>query len=354
MSSWEKNNIHIKAINPIEDTRWDDFVLNHPQSSIYHYSAWGNVLKSSYNHNFFYLVLENSKTNQVNGVVPFILVESSLTGKRLVSLPFTSYCNPLFKETELEEIVRYILEQHPDIDYLELKFTEANEINLSETFRKRSSHVTHILDIGISLEQLFKSFHKSSIQQRIKRAKRENLKFRITDKEEDLRKFYELVTEIRKKHGLPPAPYHFFSNMWRILEPKNLLFIPLVEFNGEVIAGAIVLQSKDTYHFEYSASNQKYLKLCSNQKLIWEIIKVAHQNGVRYFDFGRSSLRNHSLIDFKERWAAERVNLHYYYFPAKRLDTEKDIKRKILERINRYLPTRLLQLEGKILYPHLS
>jgi hypothetical protein len=175
------------------------------------------------------------------------------------------------------------------------------------------------------------------------------------EREEDLQIFYKMETTVRKKHGLPPAPYAFFRNMWRSLGSRNFLRLPIVEQKGKALAAAIVLQFKDTVYFEYSASDPDSLKLCPNQKLIWEIIKLAHQDGARYFDFGRSAMTNHSLVEFKERWGARRCGLSYHYFPkATRTNTEQGVARKILEAINRTLPSPLLQLEGKLIYPHLG
>jgi len=346
--------IQPKVINPEVDKRWDEYVLRHPSGSIYHHSAWGKVLQLTYDHTPFYVALERTETGQFEGIVPLLLIKSWLTGKRLVSLPFTSYCDRLVPGSELENIISFALEHHPDIDYLELRFLE--DINYeSGTLEKQSSYVTHILELDVSLEQLFKSFHNTSVRQRIKRAEKNKLKLRMAEQEVDLWEFYELETTVRKKHGLPPQPYAFFANMWRILKPKNFLFVPMIEHKGKVIAAATVLRFKDTVYFEYSASDQNSRKLCPNQKLIWEVIKIAHRDGAKFFDFGRSSLANQSLIDFKERWRAKGRGLTYHYFPkAKRLDSESGLGREILSAINRILPAPLLKLEGRLLYPHLS
>lgn len=344
----------IKVINPKSDKRWDEFVLKHPMGSIYHHSSWGNVLKSTFGHIPFYIALENSKTGKFEGILPFMLIDSMITGKRLVSLPFTSYCCQLVPESELENAIRFALKNHSDIDYLELKLIKDVE-DVSEKYEKQSSYVTHILDLDVSQEQLFKSFHNTSIRHRIKRAEKNNLRLKISEKEEGLKKFYKLYTVVRKKHGLPPQPYTFFLNMWRNLKPKNFLFVPTIENQEKTIAAAIVLKFNNTFHLEYSASDQRFLKLSPNQILIWELIKIAHEGGARYFDFGRSSLLNKPLIEFKERWRAKRYNLFYYYFPSAKTISEKDgIKRKFLGLINRHLPLPVLRLEGKFLYPHLG
>jgi len=345
----------LKVINPTVDKRWDEFVLANSLATVYHHSAWAEVIQSTYNYDSFYVALESSVTGQIEGIFPFMLIESRLTGRRLVCLPFTAYCNPLMPPGEIENVIEFALEHHPDIDYVEFRFCDSVSQEPKKRFHHQQSFVTHILNLDPDLEQLFKIFHPTSVRQRIKRAEKNKLTFRYGSEEDDLKKFYELETAVRKKHGLPPQPYKFFANAWKVLKPKNLLYLPLVEYKSKIIAAAIVLKFKKTFYFEYSASDQDFLNLCPNHMLIWETIKKAKEEGSSHFDFGRSPLKHHSLIEFKQRWGAEKHFLDYYYFPeAKKIISEDGLGRKAACWVNKLLPSRLLQLESKFLYPHLG
>jgi lipid II:glycine glycyltransferase (peptidoglycan interpeptide bridge formation enzyme) len=346
--------VRLKVVDPETDKKWDDFVCAQSQGSVYHHSAWTKVLESTYGYHRFCVALENDTTDKFEGIVPFLLVKSRLTGQRLVSLPFTTYCDRLIPQRRLESVIGLASEHHPGIDYVEFKFLRSLD-GVSDSFVKQTGYVTHVLSLDGSLEQLFRSFHDTSVRQRIKRAEKYNLTLRMAEEEKDVKKFYELETMVRKKHGLPPQPYAFFANLWFILKPKNFLAVPLIEHKGKVIAAAIVLKFKDTVYFEYSASDQDSLKLCPNQKLIWEVIKMACTEGFKHFDFGRSAVGHRSLIEFKERWGAKRRELLYYYWPkAKRIDTENGPGRRILCLANRILPCGLLKLEGRLIHRHLG
>lgn len=346
--------VNLKVIDPDNDQRWDEFVDTDPRGSIYHHSAWRRVLLSTYGYASFYMALETSTTGRFEGIFPLMLINSIITGKRLVSLPFTSYCPPLIPESKLEEVVRFALEQHPGVEFLELKCLDKIE-NAPDFLEKESAYMTHILDIGAGQGELFKSFHTTSICQRIKRAERNQIKLKLGETEDDLNKFYNLHITTRKKHGLPPHPYAFFANMWHILRPKGFMLVPLLEHQGQIIAGAIVLRSKNTFIYEYSASDTNKLNISPNQLLIWEVIKIACSEGARFFDFGRSSLANQTLIEFKSRWGAQGQGLMYYYYPkANRIGTEGGIGRQILNIANRLLPCSVLRLEGRLIYPHLG
>jgi len=344
----------LKLIDPAVDKRWDAFVDSHPKGSIYHSSVWSRVLERSYGYTPSHLAFEEVGSGRLVGVIPFQLIKSRLTGKRLVSLPLTSYCERLFPESGLEQLVGFVYRYYPDIDYLELKLAQNIE-HPGIGLLRQSSFATHILALDPAPELLFKSFHSTSVRQRIRRAERNNLKLRVADQAEDMGTFFRLYRSVRKKHGLPPQPYIFFKNMWCYLKPKELMSLLLIEFGETIVAAAIVLRSRETLHFEYSASDHRFLKLCPNQKLIWESIKMGCRENLKYFDFGRSLLTHRSLIEFKERWGAQELDLVYYYYPVvKGVDSENGFGRKLLSIINRGLPGPLLQLEGRLLYPHLG
>lgn len=344
----------IKVVDVENDSRWDEFVGLHPQASIYHHSAWIKVVARSYDYKPVFIALENTDTNRFEGIIPFLLVESRLTGKRLVSLPYTAYCEKLMPESQILPVIRFASQLYSDLDYLELRFFDDPGF-AGEDLNKQSEYVTHILDLGAALDKLYASFHSTSVRQRIKRAEKSGLRFRIAEEESELKQFYVLETRVRKKHGLPPHPYQFFANMWKMLQPSGRFFLAVLESEKKVIAAAVVLKSNNGFHLEYSAADQSHLKLSPNQMLIWEIIKLAHQSGARYLDFGRTSRSNPSLIEFKERWGARVRPLAYCYFPSSKKSAARDgLPQRVLHVVNRVLPAALLELEGRILFPHLG
>jgi hypothetical protein len=352
MDSSMKGPLIPRLIDPQGDKRWDEFVTGHPQGDIYHLSSWGEVLSKAYGFSPYYIALERSEGNGLEGGIPFMAVNSRVTGRRLVSLPLTSYCSLLMPKEELPGVIGFAREKCPTARYALVKLLE-RETSGGES--RGAAYTTHILDLKQPPSELFRSFHGSSIRQRIKRAKREGLTFRLGTGERDLKSFYGLETMVRKKHGLPPQPYAFFLNLWRIMYPKNLLSLPLVEHGGRVVAGAVVLRFKETTYFEYSASDQRFLKLCPNQMLIWECIKRAMGMGSKSFDFGRTALSNPSLMAFKERWNARRFYLDYRRYPESgESEGEPGRVRRFMEYVNRSLPPLLLRLEGRLIYPHIS
>lgn len=347
-------NLFVTPIDPTVDARWDAFVASQAQASVYHHSSWVKVIRATYGHETICLTLQDDR-NTISGVIPFVLIKSRITGSRIVSLPFATYCNPILPNDAFAKVLDFLLERYEDIDYIELKVVENDAGRPPKGFVRRSEYVTHILSLEPPLEDLLMSFHSTSVRQRVRKGEKKNFKVKLAESEEDLKQFYKLHTVVRKKHGLPPHPYSFFFHLWHELRPRQMVYAPLVLSNDQVAAAAFILRFKETFYFEQSATSTDYLKDCANQVLIWESIKLARSLGGRYFDFGRSARDNLPLIEFKKRWNAQGVPLSSYFYPeCPRRNSEASMSRKILGRINHLLPNTMLQLEGRLLYPHLG
>jgi hypothetical protein len=343
-------------LDPARDPRWDEFVSGHPAATVYHHSAWTQFLCETYGHTPLYLGLLSADRRQLMGVLPFVFVNSLLTGKRLVCLPFTSYCNPLMPGSRLDGAIRHGLNRFEGVQHAELKLLQMQgEDEDMAAQGVESPFVSQILRLTGDIDELFRTFHNTSIRQMVRRAVRDGLGFRLADTESELRRFYELVVEVRRGEGLPSPPYKFYANMRRLLSPKGLFELPVVEINGSIVAAAVILKGRVTWHYEYGASDARLGKRGANQLLVWECIKRAHEAKAKFFDFGRTSLWHRSLLMYKDHWHTERCPIRYRFFPDDvKAHKWHDVSDNFLVRLNRRLPTLFLKWEGRLIYPHRS
>lgn len=87
------NPSNLQIFDPTKYAGWDDLLIATPGYSFFHSSAWAKVLKDSYGYTpLYFAAIENG---QFSALVPVMEVNSFLTGKRGVSLPFTDYCEPI-------------------------------------------------------------------------------------------------------------------------------------------------------------------------------------------------------------------------------------------------------------------
>ena len=124
-------------INPITDSRWPEFILHHPSSSVFHTPAWLTALQRTYGYTPLVLTTSPPGSKIENGI-PFCRVNSILTGKRLVSLPFSDHCQPLSADGLLQALPAICREQH--LKYVELRNVCC--LNLG--------HLEHQLDLAVT------------------------------------------------------------------------------------------------------------------------------------------------------------------------------------------------------------
>jgi len=352
--------MQVKIIDPSKDKRWDDFVLEHKFGSIYHHSSWGQVIERTYGHiTPLYFVLEDSK-GSIKAAIPFFLIKSWLTGTRLVSLPFTPFCDALAETSEdVERLLKAVIEKKDEFraSYIEIRTQKSYDLFSNNKLVEHLYYKTHILTLEANPETLRKSFHKTCVQQRINRAERNHVIVKMGKTESDMKTYYSLNLLAQKKHGLPPIRYKLFQNLWQVMRTNGTITLLLAEHEDKVIAGTILLRFKDTMYSQDSASDKRFLKYNPNHLLLWKAIEMACNEGFRYFDFGKTSGRDRGLADFKRRWATEEHEIPYLYYPDIRGITsiqEESIKYRLMTAIGRRMPLSLAKIWGKAVYKHMG
>ncbi len=85
-------------INPLHDSDWDSRIARFPGASIFHTQAWARVLVDSYGYSPYYL--RGTGNDAAAGLLPMMEVNSWLTGRRGISLPFTDECPALYPASD--------------------------------------------------------------------------------------------------------------------------------------------------------------------------------------------------------------------------------------------------------------
>ena len=75
-------------IDPRTEPAWDTFIAAHPAATVFHTAAWCRVLAETYGYRPQYVGAFDGQ-GQLQAAVPLMLVQSWLTSKRLVGLPFS-------------------------------------------------------------------------------------------------------------------------------------------------------------------------------------------------------------------------------------------------------------------------
>ncbi len=350
-------NRSIYSIDPLRDSRWSDLIARHPNASVFHTGGWLKALHDTYGYKPVVFTTSAPSVSLTNGLV-FCRISSWLTGRRIVSLPFSDHCDPLFdNDDEFQFLLNYLL---ADFQHEKWKYLEFRPINeqffgkaVAESLHPYKTYCGHLLDIRPDLDFILRGFHKDSVQRRIRRAERANLSYERGTSDGLLREFYGLLVTTRARHRLPPQPLSWFRNLTRALGDAFELRVARV---GRIpIAAVGTLRFRNAVYYKYGCSNPRFNNLGAMPFLLWRTIEESKAAGATLFDFGRTDTDHNSLLRFKEHWAPRSLQLTYWRFPASSaLVTREARNLKIVKRLCSWMPEILLTGAGRMIYRHIG
>lgn len=303
----------IKLLKEKDTKNWDNFVKSNNDTTFYHQIGWKNVIERTYGHKPYYLFAKND-TDEIIGILPMFLIKSLFFGKRLISIPFTSYgglcCgNDYIGKAMLDEI-KYIGD-NLGVDFFEFRCLKSN--NAYQNLRYMNDYSTFFLDLSSGIGYIWKNMNKK-VRNMIRKGEKNNLKFESEINSEinndAISRFYEIYSKNMKYLGTPVHSQKFFENIYKTFSQD--VVIATAKKNEDVISSIYLLKFKDTIISGWASSLIESLKYAPNDFIYWNSIKYSCENNILKFDFGRS-LANSNNSNFKKRWGCVEVQLYYYY-----------------------------------------
>ncbi|HXG48500.1 MAG TPA: GNAT family N-acetyltransferase [Methylomirabilota bacterium] len=339
--------------------RWDDFVAAHHLGTVYHLSHWQAALRQSFRHmEPRVLALRKARGGAIVGGLPVCTVSSRILGRRLVSVPFATHCDPLVSgEGQLRELMAVLRAEVKQLaaDYLELRHRRLPPFEAGGWVAAPRLYKHHELHLDCELAEIWPKLSRTAIRRMVGKAEKRGIQVRVGDSECDLRTFYDLFFASRRRLELPPIPYDFFRALWQCLPAK--MRSVLVAYDGEEpVAAVLGLSFKRSFFLEYSGERPGGSPEGSNQLLYWEAIKHAHREGCRTFSFGRTAPSNAGLLAYKAHWGAVAEDLTVVAYSEQsrrqRPDTETSFAHKVVRLAAQTAPDPVYRWLGRFCYSH--
>jgi len=343
----------VYEIDPLSDPRWAALVDSHPRSAVFHSPNWLRALRSVYGYEPVVVTTCPPSARLTNGLV-FCQIDSWLTGRRFVSLPFSDHCEPLIDRPFcFDEMLLHVRRQVDEKNwrYLEIR-PISHEPGVRTELSRETKYLLHRLDLRPTAQELFRNFHKSCVQRKIRCAEREKLLYEDGTSEELLRKFYRLLVMTRRRQYLPPQPLNWFRGLIAAFGAD--VKIRVASKDGVDVAGILTLRHKKVMIYKYGCSNAAFNRLGGTALLFWKTIQEASEQGYDELEMGRSDVDNVGLIAFKEHWGANRTVIRYWSYPPERTGLPSVWKYKLAGYMVPAFPDIALEMVGKLLYKHIG
>jgi len=342
----------VHVVDPLTDPRWPVFLERHQAASVFHSCGWLRTLEMTYGYEPF-AVTTSMPTEPLTNALLFCVVQSWVTGDRVVSLPFTDHCEPLVENSEQLRALCVHLETLRSTQrwrYTEIR-NSSTFLGLAESLKESKVYQWHRLDLRPSLDELYKGFHRDCIRRRIRHAERQNLRHEEGRHESLVRSFYDLIVTTRLRKHLPPQPFEWFHNLAAYMGDNVCIRVAFTQ--DRPVAGILTMNHGKTLSYKYGGSDARFNHLGATPMLFWQAIQAAKSAGMEELDLGRSDVEDQGLIRFKKRWGAHSVRLTLWRSPTHKVSPALErLKMRLAKTACASVPVKMLALAGWLMYRH--
>jgi serine/alanine adding enzyme len=284
----------------------DQFVRQSPGVKLCHMPAWTTMVERAFGHKGHYLVARHE--GRICGVLPMMQVRSRLFGNRMISQPFSDYGGALTADPAAREALyaraTEIAGQN-QCESIEFRNMEALPYDL----HARTDKISMYLPLAQDPQEVWKGLrHKT--RNRVRKAETAGLA--VTSGGLELfDDFYHVWTIRMRELGTPCYTRKLFTSIMETFPDTARIF--LARLNGVTTAVLFAYTFNGWVQSCWGAALRDYDGLGPNYILNWGAMEYYGARGMKWFDFGRSTVGS-GQHTFKERWGATPVPLCWQYW----------------------------------------
>ncbi len=302
--------MNIRYYTPNDKPAWDRYVLQHQNATLFHQTAWKEVVEDAFSHKSMYILSEDETSGRITGIFPLFQIKSLLFGNYVISTPFAELGGILADDEKIEsQLLKYGMDisEKLNCDYLELRNKKEIPNLLTKTlyynFRREISK-----DHDENLTAIPRK-SRAVVRKGISNGLRSEMGHHLFSE------FYNMLALNFHRLGTPVFSRSYLEKLLKKKELKtNILLVRTKEL--KTCAGVMTFFFKDQVIPYYAGSDVNLRHLGVNDFMYWELMKYGADNGYRIFDYGRSKEGTGSF-SFKKHWGFKPEPLAYQYHLVK-------------------------------------
>lgn len=296
----------VSEMSDTDADAWDAFVHSTPGATIYHLSAWRQVVRQAFGHHCPYLMARVGDT--VAGVLPLVQLESRLFGNFMVSLPFFNYGGVLATDKVVRDaLLKAAAEAARALGCTHMELRDTVPM---QGWPARTDKITLKLDLPETAQELWLRLG-SKLRAQIKKGQSHGLNF-VTGGVELLPDFYRVFAENMRDLGTPVYSQQFFKVLLETAPGKPRLVVGRTP-TGDAVSVALLVRHNAEMEIPWASTLRHANRLNANMALYWHVLAYACEQECTRFDFGRCTEES-ATHKFKKQWGALPVQLNWHYW----------------------------------------
>lgn len=333
------------------EKEWDTFVEKEEEARFIHLTGFKRVIEKVYK--FIPIYLCYKKGNQYLAIFSSFIQNTILSGKRIISQPFSEYGGLLIsKEIDQNEKHKIVEELFSILDSI-IKKEKLKGVEIrgkTDKIVERFVSKVHLGEYGIKKLKKELDLWKSvdyMVRKAVRKAEREGVRIVEDPDFERIKDFYRLHLISMKRLGSPPHPFSYFVSLKEELIDKMKIFYAV--HNGRIISALLGWKVGKIIHITDNPSDRRYFHLRGNDYLHYKMIEWAKDNGYESFDFG--PIRYYGQEFYKRKWRLEKYEYSIFYYPSplNSIAYTPPFYVKLARNLWRFVPTIFSRYTGKFL-----
>lgn len=313
----ESSRVSVTTLGAQDAEAWDRYVLDHPFGTIFHTTAWQRAVETTFGHAPRHLLAR--RDGRVVGVLPLTRVNSLLTGRALVSVPYAVGGGAI---TNDDDVARALLTSAIQCagDDGAARIDLRSEVAVFDDLSPIDGYVGFRRALPARSCDVLASLPRK--QRAVVRHARRRYRLTVVEGDEHLDTLWHLYSVNMRRLGSINYPIRFFRAIVEETPGQHRISIVMGGGNyggypgGTALAGLLSLRFNDVvmpyFHGCVSAARE-----CGASHLAYcELMEWAVANGCRIFDFGRSRRDNVGSYEFKRLMGFEPRPLGYQRWTA--------------------------------------
>ncbi|GEM_PF-3756428 len=330
------------------DLEWDQYISRSPKSQIVHTLRWKRMVASVYG--FKPLHVAAFQNERLVGVMPLYEVPT-LSGKKIVSVPYGFCCDPLY---DSEEVLSKFLEHLVSFRQFSLKCEYPINLNgYSGSFVSVQPYLISKMDLSSDYEKVeagFKKRFRQSLKHDFQEAKNAGIEIRELQSEDELKQFYRVFSSVYKDRFLSLCqPYSFYLALWKTFASSGEVKFLIALNQGKVVGGTVWFFWNKEAYYAWGVGYEFRERVNVLPLLMATLIKRSVEMNCSKINFGISSPAMEGLVFFKERWGAVSEPVHFYQSKDTVVSGEVFSQGLRLRKFLKYVPLPVVSTANKFL-----